>query len=270
MFCVECYQLKELQFVMKRSLNILINIFALLLLAMCISCGENDALPATTQNASNAAIQVLAPAHQGGSIPQEIAGNTSSNNPTEQKTWRNKFGNSAKHGGVVAAKLLLFIVACMVCITAIALSFLSFSGSWLILIMAAITLVVIKTPGWPTIIAFLLASIIGEVIEALSSFHGVKKRGGSGWAGLAGLGGSIAGAIIGSAIIPVIGSLIGLLAGTFLGVFLVEWGRLRHHGDATHIAWGAFYSRLFVLFIKMTSALVMSVWLLWCMALKIF
>jgi uncharacterized protein YqgC (DUF456 family) len=82
--------------------------------------------------------------------------------------------------------------------------------------------------------------------------------------------GGILGAMLGAAIIPVIGALIGLLAGTFLGVFLVEWQRLQHHGNATHIAWGAFYSRLFVLFIKLISCLIMSFWLLWCLARIVF
>jgi uncharacterized protein YqgC (DUF456 family) len=128
----------------------------------------------------------------------------------------------------------------------------------------------VDTPGWTTITIFLLVSILGEIFEALSTFHGVKKRGGSKWAGLAGLVGSILGAMLGAALIPVVGALIGLLAGTFLGVFLVEWQRLQHHGDATHIAWGAFYSRIFVLIIKMVSAIIMSIWLLWCLARIVF
>jgi hypothetical protein len=53
-------------------------------------------------------------------------------------------------------------------------------------------------------------------------------------------------------------------------VFLVEYERLQHHGDASHIARGAFYSRLFVLFIKLVSSLAMSFWLLWCLARIVF
>jgi uncharacterized protein YqgC (DUF456 family) len=188
----------------------------------------------------------------------------------DKQHWRKSFTDTAKQGGKVAAKLFLFVIVAFVCLVSLVLSMLSFSGAWLILLASALTLLLVKTPGWATQIVFLLVAITGEVIEAVSTFHGVKKRGGSKWAGAAGLAGSIAGAMAGAAVIPVVGALIGLLAGTFLGVFLVEWNRLKHHGDATHIAWGAFYSRLFVLFIKITSTIIMSIWLLWCLARIVF
>ena len=172
--------------------------------------------------------------------------------------------DSAKYGGVVALKLMFFVMIGFVCLVSIGLSFLSFSGAWLVLLAALISLVLLKTPGWGTFLVFLLISIVGEIIEAVATFHGVKKRGGSKWAGLAGFVGAIVGGIIGTVIIPVVGALVGLLAGTFLGVFLVEWLRLKKHGDASHIAWEAFYSRLFVLFIKLASTIIMSGWLLWC------
>lgn len=203
------------------------------------------------------------------SIVQQVATNITPEVAQDQ-SLRNRVGNSAKYGMSVAAKLLFFVLVCFACLVSLFLSSLSFSGSWLVLVVALISLLLLKTPGWGTLLVFFIASAAGEVIDAISSFHGVKKRGGSKLAGLAGFAGAIVGGIVGGAVIPVVGALVGLLAGTFLGVYLVELGRLKKHDDASHIAWGAFNSRIFVLFIKLVSTIVMSAWLLWCIGCKVF
>jgi uncharacterized protein YqgC (DUF456 family) len=58
--------------------------------------------------------------------------------------------------------------------------------------------------------------------------------------------------------IPVIGSFIGLIAGSFLFAYWVERRRLVHNGNAAHIARGAVWARLLVMFVKTVVALAMT------------
>jgi hypothetical protein len=53
-----------------------------------------------------------------------------------------------------------------------------------------------------------------------------------------------------------------MIVGSFGAAFLVEWNRLKRHGDAAHIAWGTVWARLAVLFLKTALTLGMSIWLL--------
>ena len=57
-------------------------------------------------------------------------------------------------------------------------------------------------------------------------------------------------------------SFFGMLIGSFALAFLSEKRRLGHDGQAAHIAWGAVLARLFILFIKTTLTLAMSLVLL--------
>ncbi len=178
--------------------------------------------------------------------------------------------DTARHGGKVAGEMLVFVSVVLACMVALFISILSFSGAWLVLLAAIVSLLLVGVPGWWTVLVFLALSIGGEVMEAFSSFHGVKKRGGSKLAAVSGFIGAIVGGIIGAALIPVVGALIGLLVGTFLGVFGVEWQRLRHSGHASHIAWGAFFARLSVIFVKVISVFIMSGWLIWQLGVNLF
>ena len=111
--------------------------------------------------------------------------------------------------------------------------------------------------GW----ALVCAGVEG--VEALSGFWGVKRRGGSAWAGVAALLGAFAGLLAGALIpVPVLGSLLGMLAGGFLLAYAVERRRLKSGGRAAHIATGTVLARLSMLLLKVSVALVMSVWLL--------
>jgi uncharacterized protein YqgC (DUF456 family) len=158
--------------------------------------------------------------------------------------------------------ILLIILTILLCLIGLLLSALAFSGTWLVLLAALITFFSAGVPSVTTLAAFLLICIAVEVIEALAGWLGVQKRGGSKLASAAAVAGGLLGALAGSAVFPVIGTLLGMLAGSFALAFLVESNRLKHHGQAAHIAWGTVWARLLILFVKLTLTLGMSIWLI--------
>ncbi|MFA6172395.1 MAG: DUF456 domain-containing protein [Kiritimatiellales bacterium] len=159
-------------------------------------------------------------------------------------------------------EVILLILAALLCLTGLMLSALTFSGTWLVLAAALITKLAVGVPTLGTFAVFLLICVAAELLELLAGFIGVRKRGGSRPAGLAALIGGLIGAGAGTGIVPIFGTIAGMLLGSFTAAFLVEWLRLRHQGQAAHIAWGAVLARLAVLFLKTVLTLGMSIWLL--------
>ena len=157
---------------------------------------------------------------------------------------------------------LLLILTVLLCLTGLLLSSLAFSGTWMVLLAAIITKFAVGVPSIGTLVAFTLICIVVELLEVLAGFIGVQKRGGSKLAGIAALIGGVVGAGIGTGIFPILGTFAGLLLGSFGAAFLTEWLRLKHHGQAAHIAWGTVWARLAVLFLKTALTLGMSIWLL--------
>lgn len=157
---------------------------------------------------------------------------------------------------------LIFILSILLCLTALFLSAFAFSGTWLVLLAALIAFFVTGFPGIGMLIVFALLCIAGEVLEAFAGFLGVQKRGGSRGAGAAAVFGGLIGAVIGSGLFPILGTLAGMLIGSFGAAFLMEWNRLKHHGQAAHIAWGTVWARLSILFMKTILTLGMSIWLI--------
>ena len=157
---------------------------------------------------------------------------------------------------------LLLALTILLCIIALVLSALAFSGTWVVLLAALITFFTISVPSLGTLIIFTLLCIITEIAEAAAGWFGIQKRGGSKLAGFASLVGGLIGAVIGSPILPIVGTLLGMLIGSFALAFLVEWNRLKHHGQAVHIAWGTVLARLSILFIKTVLTLGMTVYLI--------
>ena len=161
-------------------------------------------------------------------------------------------------GAATAGDIMLYVVVGLMCLAAVIMSAVSLSGTWLVT-LATLILVLMREeqfPGWWTLAGFVVASVVCEVLEGVASAVGVKKRGGSNWAGLAGCAGGFAGMFIGALIpIPVIGSLIGMFACSFGAVYLVEYLREKKADSATHIATGALLARVFVIFIKLAVTL---------------
>ena len=160
-------------------------------------------------------------------------------------------------GGIWAAWILVWAL----CLAGLALSCLSLFGTWCVVAATAVALFLTpgSFPGIVTLVLFALLSGLIELAEWAAGTWGVKRRGGSGWAGWAALAGGILGLILGSAVIPVVGSLIGMLIGSFACAFAVEHYRLRKAGQAAHIAWGAVLGRLLVILLKVMATLGMTV-----------
>ncbi|MFA7256509.1 MAG: DUF456 domain-containing protein [Kiritimatiellales bacterium] len=159
-------------------------------------------------------------------------------------------------------QLILIILTALLCLIGLLLSTLAFSGTWMVLLAALITKISIGFPNIGTLVIFAGLCIATEGFEALAGFLGVQKRGGSRLAGLAALIGGLVGTGIGTGIFPILGTFAGMILGSFGAAFLTEWLRLKHHGQAAHIAWGTIWARLAVLFLKTALTLGMSIWLL--------
>ena len=156
----------------------------------------------------------------------------------------------------------VYVLAGLTCLGGLAMSSLSLSGTWAVLLATGMVAWV-RWPGFPgmsTLIVFLLLCIGIEVLEAFAGTWGVQKRGGSKAAGWAALGGGFLGMILGSFIpLPILGTLIGMLAGSFGLAFLVEHARMKKAAHAAHVAVGAVLARIAVIFIKVGITLAMIV-----------
>ncbi len=162
-----------------------------------------------------------------------------------------------------------YILIWMFCLVGLLLSCLSISGTWLVVVAAIVGALLPGThfPGLGLILLFIYFAVMVEVVEYVAGFWGVKKRGGSSWAGVLALVGGLLGLVIGSVIpIPILGSLLGMMAGSFALVYLFESNRLGKSGPALHIAMGAVLARVMVVFLKVLVTLGMAAWLLIGMA----
>lgn len=164
------------------------------------------------------------------------------------------------------------IVAALLCVTAILLSLLSFTGCWLI---AAASGVLYwcrddDAVSLPVIAVFVALCVVIELFDFLAGKIGIARRGGSAAAGWAALAGGLIGMVAGTFIpVPVVGSLLGMCAGSFIFAFWVERRRLQHDALAAHIAWGAVWARLGVVLVKTLAALGMTAALVYLAASRI-
>jgi uncharacterized protein YqgC (DUF456 family) len=153
-------------------------------------------------------------------------------------------------------------IAILLCFSGVFISLLSITGGWLVAASAALlTWYRPDTqPGWFFVVTLFAVCVLVEIADAVAGSLGISRRGGSAKAGWAALFGGLLGMVLGGFIpIPIIGSLIGMCAGSFTFAFWVERNRLQHDAQAAHIAWGAVWARLGVMFIKTIAALGMSV-----------
>lgn len=160
---------------------------------------------------------------------------------------------------------LVYLIIVLLCLVALVLSCLSISGTWLVSLAAIIAAILrgFSFPGWATIVIFLLISAMVEILEAMAGAWGVKKRGGSGFAGFMAIIGGLLGMVAGSFIpVPLVGSLLGMMAGSFLLVFLVERKRLQKDSEAVHIAIGAVIARVLIVLLKVMVTFGMIIFLL--------
>ena len=161
-------------------------------------------------------------------------------------------------GGTWAGWMLVWLL----CLAGLGLSAVSLFGTWCVVAATALALFLSPGPFPNAVTLILFAALAGliELAEWAAGAWGVQRRGGSGWAGGAALVGGLVGLFLGTALpVPVIGSLLGMLVGSFGCAFAVERYRLKHSGQAAHIAWGAVVARLLVILLKVAATLGMTV-----------
>ena len=121
----------------------------------------------------------------------------------------------------------------------------SLPGNWIVLLLALLY-------GWAegfgavrpwVLVVGLVLAALGEGVEFLSGYFGVKTFGGSRWAGVGALAGAIAGAILGAGFGYGLGAIPGTVLGAFAGAASVEIIRERHAGTAAKAALGAALGR---------------------------
>ena len=154
------------------------------------------------------------------------------------------------------------VAAC--CLLGLILSAVGISGTWLVVFAAALSVYLADSgfPTWGVVIAMAVVAAVVEVVEWTAGHWGVKRRGGSGWAGVAAMVGGLMGALLGLFIpVPLIGSFIGMLAGSFGLAYWVELRRLRDSAPAAHIATGAVLACIAVVLLKITVTLALTAWL---------
>ena len=158
---------------------------------------------------------------------------------------------------LLLVKDAVWVAAGLLCLLGLCLSCISISGTWLVVVAAALLAMVSgpRFPGWGTPVGFAVLSAVVEGIEAGAGYWGVVKRGGSGWTGLAALFGGAVGLFAGTLIpIPFLGNLIGMLGGSFLLAYFVELRRVGQK-KALSIAKGALTVRLLVMLLKVITTL---------------
>jgi len=139
----------------------------------------------------------------------------------------------------------------------IGLTIVGIGGTFLILIGALLYNLVTwsMTISLNTLLWIAGLAILGELLEWIVTFVGMKKSGVSGYA----LAGTILGAIIGGmalSIIPIIGTIIGLIAGAIIGAFALEFYHTGHAQKAWKAAKAALAGRALVSLSKFTIAII--------------
>lgn len=158
-----------------------------------------------------------------------------------------------------------FVFVGLLCLVGLLLSCLSISGTWLVVGATAVAAMLTGAgnfPGLGTLLFFIYLAVLVEVAEYVAGFWGVKRRGGSTWAGFAAVAGGMIGLAIGSVIpVPVFGGLLGIALGSFGLVYAIEYFLSRRSLQAAHIALGAVIARFLVLLMKVAVTLGMIAWL---------
>lgn len=120
--------------------------------------------------------------------------------------------------------------------------------------------------GWGFFALLLGLCLVGEVVEFAVQFWGAKRFGGTNRGGWAAVVGAIVGGVFGAAFFFGLGAIPGSLAGAFLGSLLIEIDQGRSIQDARRAAWGAMWSKVFGMVVKVGLGVFMinvSIALIW-------
>ena len=148
---------------------------------------------------------------------------------------------------------LFFLAGIIITVFGVAGSFVVFAGA-----------VVYNLITWswalsPLTLGILFAiACIGEILEWIASVYGAKKFKLSNKAIIGFIIGTIVGAFVGVPI-PIVGSIAGAFFGAFLGAFIFSWIEKKNFEKAIESGFGAFATRVGVVFMKLVLIAVMLV-----------
>lgn len=115
-------------------------------------------------------------------------------------------------------------------------------------------------PAW--LIVFLVATILGEIVESFLGVVAARRYGAGRWGMLGAFAGGIGGAILGSGVVPVVGTILGSFAGAFAGALAGEYAARRRDPDGfregMRAGWGAFAGRVAATGIKIAIGVTMA------------
>jgi hypothetical protein len=119
---------------------------------------------------------------------------------------------------------IYYLLLLLICIGGIALVTMTLPGLWIMTAAAAVYSIAPhqQRMGRHTLIALLLLSLIGEIIEFTAGGAAARKAGGGRRAAIGAILGAIAGGIIGSFVLPVILTIVGICIGSFVGAAAFE------------------------------------------------
>lgn len=142
--------------------------------------------------------------------------------------------------------LYLFAIICIaLMILSLMLLFLGLPGNWVILLLAGLWAFFTADPHltWPFFLLLAGMAGVGEAVEFLAGYFGVKRFGGSNKGSIGGMIGALVGGILCAPLFFGFGALLGALGGGFLGCYLLEKLHGSAHVPAVRAAFGATLGR---------------------------
>ncbi len=152
------------------------------------------------------------------------------------------------------------IVASIVILVGLVAALFGLPGTFIVLAAAVIYDLITWSWGISKLVLVLLLAIavLGELLEWVFTLYGAKKFKTSNFAITGLVIGTIVGAIVGVPV-PIIGSVIGALLGAFIGAFVFSYIEHRRLEKSIEAGFGAFLTRLGVIFMKLFLAVIMAV-----------
>ncbi len=157
--------------------------------------------------------------------------------------------------------VLYFLLLLVTDLCGLVLAAFTLPGLWLMLGGAAVYawLTDGRYLGKESLIALLLLSLLGEIVELYLGGAGAKKAGATGWGVTGGFVGGVVGGICltGLIPIPVLGTIIGICLGCFIGAFVAEMATGQQLSQSARIGFGAATGKLTGIAGKVVIGLVM-------------
>jgi uncharacterized protein len=159
---------------------------------------------------------------------------------------------------------LYYILLILVLFAGLTLVFVTLPGLW---IMTAATAIYSLAPhehrlGHKTLLALVLLSLVGEILEFTAGGAAARKAGGGRRAAVGALLGGIAGGIVGSFLLPLVLTIVGICIGSFVGAAAFELAGGGEAVQSLQVGWGAAKGRFVGVFLKLGIGIIMAILIL--------